>query len=260
MIRDIINEGKAESGQGSKAGREKYTSKKGIEADSVKARKSRSRIYPTIMSALKSSAGPGTIFSTKGADRLYVITKQKWGTDKDQVVGNRVAKGFTPGSATPSAKYSSIKAHARRISAKHKGGQKEKSYKESSEESLKEKCEVILELVNALREADRKTINALDTSDTGNVDKNTSNEKGGLTQDQKDARAVARTKVSALKGQVAHQNRKLRQGKIDKHRAEVKSDKKKAAFKRKLSSVGKFASRMTGGVQSSGNTKPVSDT
>jgi len=34
--------------------------------------------------------------------------------------GGRIAKGFTPGSATPAANWPSIKAHAVRTSLKHK--------------------------------------------------------------------------------------------------------------------------------------------
>ena len=116
-----LNESRGEKGRGSRSGRDVYTSKKGTKARSIKARKSRVKVYPTIMAALRSAAPFGTMFSTKGSDRIYVISKQKWGTDKDQVVGNRIAKGFTPGSATPNASFPSIKAHSIRTSIRHGG-------------------------------------------------------------------------------------------------------------------------------------------
>lgn len=235
MIRDLLNEGKAEKGMGSKAGREKYTSKKGIEADTVKARKSRARIFPTIMDALKSSAGFGTVFSTTGSDRLYVITKRNWGTDKDQVVGNRVAKGFTPGSATPSARYTSIKAHAKRIAAKHKGGKKEtngnNSKKSVKEMSFLDKCLAILE------------------SDSIQSD----------SKAEKDARAAARVKARDLTQQVHAKSRKNRELNINKRDAARKAEKKKAAFQKKLGGIKKTISRFSSGVLGAGETKRISD-
>ena len=128
MLIDILQqiyEGRAEIGLGSKAGREKYTTPKEKKSSPVKARKSRVRIFDTIQDALKSSAPFGSIFSTKGADRLYVISRKKWGKDKQSQVGVRIAKGFTPGSATPSASWPSIKAHSVRTMLKH-GGSKSK--------------------------------------------------------------------------------------------------------------------------------------
>ena len=87
--------------------------------DSVKSRKSRVKIYDTIKDALGSGAKYGTIFSTKGADRLYVISKPTWGAKSRSKGQTRIAKGFTPGSATPSAKWPSIKAYAVRTMKKH---------------------------------------------------------------------------------------------------------------------------------------------
>tara|TARA_Y100000310_G_scaffold301277_1_gene337611 strand:- start:1200 stop:1577 length:378 start_codon:yes stop_codon:yes gene_type:complete len=87
--------------------------------DKVKSRKSRVKIYNTIKDALDSGASYGTIFSTQSADRLYVISKPTWGK-KSRASGNtKIAKGFTPGSATPSAKWPSIKAYAVRTMKKH---------------------------------------------------------------------------------------------------------------------------------------------
>lgn len=94
-------------------------SEEGSGGRTVKSRKSRVKVYDTIDAALKSGAVYGTIFSTKAADRLYVISKPTWG-EKSRSGGNtRIAKGFTPGSATPSASWPSIKAHAVRTGLKH---------------------------------------------------------------------------------------------------------------------------------------------
>jgi len=83
--------------------------------------KSRVKVYSTIKKAL-SSHGPGHIFSTKGSRRLYVISKRTHGgTDSESVVNGRIAKGFTPGSATPSAEWGSVKDHASRVGHKYRG-------------------------------------------------------------------------------------------------------------------------------------------
>ena len=84
------------------------------------ARKSRAPVYATIKDALKKTS-PGTIFSTKGSYRMYVTTAGGWGKSKQQRVSGRTAKGFTPGSATPSADWKSIKSHAARTRVKHGG-------------------------------------------------------------------------------------------------------------------------------------------
>jgi len=114
-IFDIL-EGRAESGQGSKEGRKKYTGKKGDTRDkgAVKAKKARARIFDTIKDALNKGK-VGEIFSTKGSDRLYVISRAAWGKKSS----GRIAKGFTPGSSTPGSDFKSIKAHAARTMVKH---------------------------------------------------------------------------------------------------------------------------------------------
>ena len=110
----ILNED-ASKGKGSKKGREKYTSKKGAtERGAVKAGKSRVRVFDTIAHALE-QGHVGQIFSTKGSDRLYVISKSDWGKKSK----GKIAKGFTPGSATPSSDWKSVKAHAMRTTLKH---------------------------------------------------------------------------------------------------------------------------------------------
>lgn len=104
----------------------------------TKAQKSRVKVYPSIMSALKSGA-VGDIFSTDGSERLYVITKQKWGKDDEQAVAGKTAKGFTPGSATPSASWPSIKKHSVRTRLRHGNLRSKALAKKYGSESLKRK-------------------------------------------------------------------------------------------------------------------------
>ncbi len=87
-----------------------HTLKDGV----VTAKKSKVKNYPSIKVALRRGY-PGQIFSTKGAARLYVISKAGWGKKSS----GRIAKGFTPGSSTPSAKWASIKGHSVRTMKKH---------------------------------------------------------------------------------------------------------------------------------------------
>ena len=101
--------------------------------------KSRVKVYPTIKKALKSH-GPGHIFSTKGSRRLYVISKRTHGgTDAESVVSGRIAKGFTPGSATPSSEWGSVKDHAARVGQKYKGRDAKKLSAKSRREAKKGK-------------------------------------------------------------------------------------------------------------------------
>lgn len=105
----------ADKGKGSKKGREKYTSKEGAKnKGAVKAGKSRVRVFATIAKALE-QGHIGQAFSTKGADRRYVISKAGWGKKSK----GRIAKGFTPGSSTPGSDWKNVKAHAMRTSLKH---------------------------------------------------------------------------------------------------------------------------------------------
>jgi len=110
----LINEAKGSKVFSSKEGT-KGRDRSGI----VKSTKSRAREYPSIMDALR-NGNFGDIFTTDGSSRLYVITKRKWGKDDEQAVGNKVAKGFTPGSATPSADFDSIKKHAIRTRKRYR--------------------------------------------------------------------------------------------------------------------------------------------
>ena len=85
--------------------------------------KSRVKVYDTIKSALR-KAYMGQMFSTKGAGRLYVKSKAGWGKKSS----GSIAKGFTPGSATPSADFSSVKGNSVRTMKKH-GKQRSDKFK-----------------------------------------------------------------------------------------------------------------------------------
>ena len=99
---NLIKETRATKGKGSEEGRSKMRKA----TRKTKAGKSRVKVYKSITSALKQGY-VGQIFSTENSDRLYVITKQKWGKDDEQEVGGRTAKGFSPGSIP--SKFSDIK-------------------------------------------------------------------------------------------------------------------------------------------------------
>ena len=87
---------------------------KGAKKGAVKSGKSRVRVFATIAAAL-SQGHVGQVFSTKGADRRYVISKAGWGKKSS----GKIAKGFTPGSSTPGSDWKSVKAHSMRTSLKH---------------------------------------------------------------------------------------------------------------------------------------------
>ena len=82
---------------------------------SAKAKKSKVRTYDTIKHAL-SDGHYGQMFTTKGANRIYVLSKGKWGSKSGR---GKIAKGFTPGSATPNASFKSIKKFAARTMIRH---------------------------------------------------------------------------------------------------------------------------------------------
>ena len=46
---------------------------------------------------------------------MYVVSKAGWGSKSK----GKIAKGFTPGSSTPSSDFKSVKAHAARTMVKH---------------------------------------------------------------------------------------------------------------------------------------------
>ena len=103
---------------GTSTGTKVYSSKEGAKKETKKSYKGRVKTYGSIKQAL--AAGPvGQIFSTTAADRLYVISKGKWGKKSGR---GKIAKGFTPGSATPSADFASVKKHAARTMLRHGKG------------------------------------------------------------------------------------------------------------------------------------------
>lgn len=121
----LLQESRFGGGRGSKEGRSVFTSKAGTKKHSVKARKSRVRVFKSISQALK-SLEYGSIFSTIASDRLYVVTKPTWG-EKSVNQGSRVAKGFAAG--TP---FSEIRGYSARTLKKH-GGRTAKKYKQYKE-------------------------------------------------------------------------------------------------------------------------------
>ena len=108
-----------EMGRGSTEGRNKMLKSTGPKR---KASKSRVRVYDSITHALKNGY-VGQIFSTRDADRLYVITKQKWGKDDEQIISGRSAKGFPSG-----APFAEVKKYAVRTMLRH-GKQKTSKFK-----------------------------------------------------------------------------------------------------------------------------------
>ena len=132
---NLIREAKAlaAGGKGSKEGRSKgLTSSKKAHA---KSSKSRVKVFDSITDALKNGY-VGQMFSTKNSDRLYVVTKRKWGTDDEQEVGGRVAKGFSPGSIP--SKFADVKKYAVRTLLRH-GKQKTGKFKSEKYWSRKQK-------------------------------------------------------------------------------------------------------------------------
>jgi hypothetical protein len=113
-ILKLIKETRATLAKGSAAGRSAGlgSSKK----DHSKSTKARVKVYKSITDAL-TKGYVGQIFSTKNADRLYVITKQKWGKSGQQTVNGRTAKGFTQGSIP--ASFKDVKKYSVRTMVRH---------------------------------------------------------------------------------------------------------------------------------------------
>jgi hypothetical protein len=113
---DAMNEKTATDDSGEESGKTK------------KSVKGRVRNYSNIKAALEKGKY-GDIFSTKKAGRLYTISKGKWGEKSGR---GKIAKGFTPGSATPSAEWGSVKKHAARTLLRHGKGSKKLAKKYGS--------------------------------------------------------------------------------------------------------------------------------
>lgn len=103
--------------RGSHAGTQAIKSK----SQKASSKKTKVFVYRSIMDALKKGK-MGQIFSTKKANRLYVITKRKWGQDPEQMYAGRVAKGFSPG--TIPSEFSDVKTYAQRTMMRHQKGKK----------------------------------------------------------------------------------------------------------------------------------------
>jgi len=116
-----------ESMNEAKEGRKYYTSKDGAKKEKRKSFKGRVKVYSSIADAL-AKGSVGQIFSTKSAGRMYVISKAKWGKKSS----GKIAKGFTPGSSTPSSDFGSIKKHAARTMLRHGQGSKKLATKYGS--------------------------------------------------------------------------------------------------------------------------------
>jgi len=116
---DLLNE---------KEGRDVYTSKRGAKREVAKSRKSRVKTYKSIKQAL-SQTYMGQIWSTRAAGRLYVTSKGKWGKKSGR---GKIAKGFTPGSSTPSSAWPSIKKHSARTMLRYGSGSKKLAKKYGS--------------------------------------------------------------------------------------------------------------------------------
>jgi hypothetical protein len=119
LLKHKVSEARTETAKGSKEGREAI--QKFEKKSHANPKKSRVRVYSSITDALRRGY-VGQIFSTKGADRLYVITKQKWGKDREQIINGRSAKGFSP-SSIPS-NFGDVKKYAVRTMVRHAGGSK----------------------------------------------------------------------------------------------------------------------------------------
>lgn len=113
---------------GTSKGRDPNTSKEGTKRDTKKAFKGRVKTYDTIKKAL-TAGSYGQIFSTKGASRMYVISKGKWGAKSGK---GKIAKGFTPGSSTPSSDFASVRKHAARTLLRHGKGSRKLAVKYGS--------------------------------------------------------------------------------------------------------------------------------
>ncbi len=127
---DILDQILEAKGKRYPSGRGKYSTLN--KSGKATAMKSKVKVYDTLEKGV--CAGyPGQMMSTKGSKRIYVITKQRK-KQKSQVpsCSGRVAKGFTPGSSTPSSEFTSIKAHSVRTMRKH-GRQKSKKFEKYKE-------------------------------------------------------------------------------------------------------------------------------
>lgn len=115
------------------------TEKGGGKRSHTKSQKGRVKTFDTIKAAL-GALTPGAMFSTDGADRIYVVSKRTHGgTDAASSVNGKIAKGFTPGSSTPGSSFSSIKKHAARTLIRYGKASKTIVKKYGSRSQLKDR-------------------------------------------------------------------------------------------------------------------------
>jgi hypothetical protein len=67
---------------------------------------------------------------------LYVISKGKWGSKSGK---GKIAKGFTPGSSTPSSDFASVRKHAARTLLRYGKGSDKLAAKYGSRSIRKER-------------------------------------------------------------------------------------------------------------------------
>lgn len=106
----------------------------------TKSSKSKIPTYDTIEDALKSDLSKGGLFTTHGADRIYMVTASPWGKGT-QEFGGKTAKGFSKGKdqspKNPSfkaLKNASLRAKERAgIDKKETSGEEHHSKKDAGE-------------------------------------------------------------------------------------------------------------------------------
>jgi hypothetical protein len=110
----------------------------------AKAKKSHIPVFSTIKTALKSGkVGPGDLFSTKGSDRIYMVTAKPWGDGADketaQTHNGLTAKGFSGGGdqSPTSTSIKTLKKVSKR--AKERAGIEKKTKEGEHHHSRKEK-------------------------------------------------------------------------------------------------------------------------
>ena len=136
---DLLESIELLEGRKAKGRKGKSTEKGSGRRSHTKSQKGRVRTFDTIKKALN-ALSPGSMFSTDGADRTYVVSKRTHGgTDSASVVSGKIAKGFTPGSATPSSEWGSVKDHAARVGQKYRGQDAKKLSAKARREARKGK-------------------------------------------------------------------------------------------------------------------------
>ena len=113
----------------------------------IQSKKSKVKIMPSIKDGTRSTP-PGGVFSTPKSNRIYVVTKHKWGHKKPISGNNNVYKGFS--ADTP---IEDIKGFADRT--KERYGKKQQDQDETPRtpfKSVVKECEDLIEVLNKLEE------------------------------------------------------------------------------------------------------------